>query len=421
MAAEPISILLGGDDDDDDDANDGDTDSNSNKGGEADREIILIWKVAAFLARPRLRLPAPAIAFKLSGSLAAARTTAATDDPPLPRRVPQPANLLAPLAHDPALHGTPPYFSAQRLLRDGGSGGPQSTAPAAYPLRVASRRPTRAIPALGARVRFHRAPAPGAAAGSALTAALELDVPAFAPHPVEVTHIQLALHEGAAEALGGADVMQLPLRCHARDHVVGLYRLAPHHWAQSREPRALDVRVRARVLLAARCAPRIDVRWTASVDFAPAASVPGGIGAQRGSYPPHGTRASAGAAETEGGAAASPGVALSIEIKHAGPDVIRVGAPFRWTVFVINRSSKTRRLAFVAIPPRRPGHGRPASAGRTSVAGAEAVAPAVVDDNVLRATARGRAGGAELLQLDADAQVGYELSRSHGFAAGWVY
>ena len=251
-----------------------------------------------------------------------------------------------------------------------------------------------------------------------MTAALDLDVPAFAPHPIEITDVELDLEDGAATSITRVGVLDLPMQLHARDHTVFIYRLSLDpavSQGEGRLHRVLDVRIRATIQLSDSCRPRIDVHWRTHVDFThvlahhsvPSALVGHGTGKTLDSAPM--INGQDGASGSNG-----PSVALNIAITTRGSGPLYVGEPFYWDVFAINRSQKSRRLHFSTVPKRtlaeskRP-VSRPGSATTSTFGpiGAASTAPAAVDDNVLYATLKAHAvGAAELVCLSADAQVG---------------
>lgn len=73
----------------------------------------------------------------------------------------------------------------------------------------------------------------------------------------------------------------------------------------------------------------------------------------------------------------------------SGPEHVYVGEAFKWDVFVVNRSTKIRMLALLALPKSRAWSRRHISKSSSSsgiVRESDDAADAVVDENVLYAT-----------------------------------
>lgn len=74
----------------------------------------------------------------------------------------------------------------------------------------------------------------------------------------------------------------------------------------------------------------------------------------------------------------------------SGPQHVYVGEAFKWDVFVVNRSTKIRMLALLALPKSRAWSRRHISKSSASSSGGiledDDAADAVVDENVLYAT-----------------------------------
>ena len=83
---------------------------------------------------------------------------------------------------------------------------------------------------------------------------------------------------------------------------------------------------------------------------------------------------------------------LGVSVTFTGPNDVLVGEPFCWDVFVVNRSSKPRKLAVAVIPKVKNGDMRThlfkssnSSMGRRRD---YAIAEAIIDENLLYAMQR---------------------------------
>lgn len=127
-------------------------DENDDRSGQG--HILVVWKLAAFLGRPRLRLQTPSIVFSATANLRPAEQaqSAASREEYLPSQIPAGMNLLEAFNDDPALGGVVPRLSALRVSR---------VTPAALtaremmrPLKNISRQSVKVYPAINARVRY---------------------------------------------------------------------------------------------------------------------------------------------------------------------------------------------------------------------------------------------------------------------------
>ncbi|KAJ6790016.1 hypothetical protein PWT90_10370 [Aphanocladium album] len=301
-----------------------------------------------------------------------------------------------------------------------------------------------------------------------MVAMLEFDFTADLDCEALVDRVELRTSAGTVESLGGDDqALQLPLRCVSHDHVTLMYEIRPHRLDVNAKDanNILHIAVSAQIQVAPGvCTPRVDMAWTASLDFStplnpnfgPAAET----GIQRAHRPAQLSIASA-AAQSAVTPLKSPSVtrpdslplleAAAAQTEAAVPDlgitmsfnapthVIHPGDVFSWTVYVLNRTSETsassaaavpgstapvssvpsvaappakppRKLALVAIPKRRRQDARssmrpPSTASRRR--GEKEISTAVIDDNVLHALQKNAAlDGSDLVCLSADTRVG---------------
>jgi hypothetical protein len=103
---------------------------------------------------------------------------------------------------------------------------------------------------------------------------------------------------------------------------------------------------------------------------------------------------------------------FGVTISFSGPSHIEVSKPFRWNVFIVNRSTAPRKFAMVVIPrrkrvdPRR--HvARPSSSSVASKKD-EQIAEAITDESLIHAMQKNAANQeVELISLSTDVRVGY--------------
>ncbi|KAJ4145236.1 hypothetical protein LMH87_004091 [Akanthomyces muscarius] len=435
--------------------------------------LYAVWKLAVPLSRPRMRLHRPSVVFSASAGVKPEQSAAADQDSGrtagyLQSGVPSGLNLLESFAGDPALHGVRPRLSALRVSR---------VAPVTRQQDLLTR--LRTLPQLQlpiaalvhARIRFARPSA--APPTSTVVALLEFDFTPDLDCEALVDRVALTTSAGTVTSLtdhDGDDVaaLRLPISCVSHDHVTLVYEIRPHRLDINAKDASntLHIVVSASIQVAPGvCTPRIDMAWTASLDFATplnpsfgpvtettgiqrahrpaqlsiassnnsASSPSSGAGAVMPLKSPSVTRpdslpmleASAVVAQT---AASVPNLGITMSF-NAPAGVVRPGDVFSWTVYVLNRTSEAstpppppstaaqpakspRKLALVAIPRRR----RPETARSSSVRppstasrrhGEKEIASAVVDDNVLHALQKNAVlDGADLVCLSADTRVG---------------
>ncbi|MCJ1245034.1 hypothetical protein MMC30_002235 [Trapelia coarctata] len=395
------------------------------------QNVLLIWKLIAFLTRPRIRLQAPAIIFKLSASLQPLKQDKqpVRPDPYLPSGVPLPVNLLQSLEDDPTLKtkGIVPRLSDQRLSRTIPAS--QAPRPETLPIKIISRKAFRAIPALSARMKYHKAS--GAGSKPTIIASLDIEIPAFAPSVLELRAVKLQLTEGIAQDMVH-DILKLPMQCRPRDSASFLYRLEPHNALTdtasiTSNARVLEVSISAVVLVSSLCRPQIEMRWRTSVDFSATVNPSfgkAGQSMQRTNRPaslptPPGSSfrisQSAGSAKNSTESSRNNGNTLAdigITIAFSATGEVRVGEPFRWDIFIVNRSPKTRKLVITVIPKRKRMESknpasRPSSSASNHVNKAKEIADPVTDENILYTAMKMHSTEhAQLVCLSTDMKIG---------------
>ena len=292
----------------------------------------------------------------------------------------------------------------------------------AHPLRVVSRRAFRAIPAISSRMRYHRSSNKNS--DPSVVAVLELDIPGFALHNIELSSIVLDLADGSKQTM--LNTLELPMTCHARDNLICFYALTPTRTPSessraSLKPTSIDVRIHANALVSDSCHPKIQIHWKTSIDFFaslnPNQTKPnqmnqpvGRPGSIQTLTPiptpktPHQSMLSSVASSLLN---ADTGLTITI----TGPPAIYVGEPFHWDIFIVNRSPKTRQLSLSMTPKRRRDgkrlSQRPTSSSATAANRTGVIADAVVDENLLYAMTRSHGSDPmSLVCLSSDVIVG---------------
>jgi len=408
--------------------------SSDNSGGQ---HVLVFWKLSVFLGRLLLsiRVPTASISNKSSG-----RPRVRLANPVILFRpsaisgVPAQLNLLQPLQDDPAFKGLEPQLSALRISRITPT--LHSDIPESRLLRNISQKAFRVVPGLGARVRYSRSN--NSSSKPVIIASLDIETTSFVDHDIIIDTVELRLKGGAVDKLAPGHAGKLPLKCRPRDDVVLLYRLIPSENvadlpAATSNARTLDIAIQATVLVSGNCHPRIEMRWKAGVDFSIPLNPGYGIPAQwlqRTNRP-----ASLPVTAANGTKGITPQTAQGMEsisnpeilpeqkksistsdlggltVTFSGPQEVRVGNPFCWNVFVVNRSNKPRKLALVVIPKRRRAEVRkhiPKSSSSSAGGGKDgAFADAVVDENFLYAVQKAAAmDSAQLVSLSTDVRIG---------------
>ncbi|KAI9839976.1 MAG: hypothetical protein M1819_000168 [Sarea resinae] len=409
-------------------------------GSNGDRHIFVAWKLQVYLSRPRQRIQSPAIYFSASANLRPAEKvdTDVVEEEYLPSQVPAGLNLLESLQDDPVLAGVNPRLSALRVSR---------VAPATRvakellrPLKNKSQRRFRVAPALTSRVRYSRLNT--SVSQAVIIASLDFEVTPFAGYDTELKTIEIELPGGYAEALEGPQGTGLPVICQPRDDITFLYKLTPDSSTpgsqSSANLRDLNVSVGASILVSEDCRPRITMRWKAPVDFSMPVNPSFGAPTQLmqrnhrpSSLPVDGAMSGTGAPDKASSQApgnrastqsiqsidsdvsrqrASSTSGLGITLTFSGPETVHVGDPFRWSVFIVNRSNRHRKLGLVPVPRRRKTDFRrhlprpSSSSGRRKD---DSIADAVVDENIVYAMQRNAImEPAELVSLSTDVRVG---------------
>ncbi|RAL63799.1 hypothetical protein DID88_003443 [Monilinia fructigena] len=341
------------------------SDEAANDGG----HILLIWKLSAFLARPRLRLQYPSVVFAATANLKAAEQvdTNTLRQEYLPSQVPSGLNLLEAFNGDVYLKGIKPRLSALRVARVAPSA--QIARDLARPFKNISRQSIKVYPAMNARVRI-------------------------SPDDSDATN-------------------------------------------KSRI-RAIDISITATANVGNVCKPQIAMQWSTSLDFTPPINNGFGQSTKPIQHPNRPSALSIGATfdsipTISSLAVNHPDALPTVEVttpthshnrnQSSVPDFgvtmtfsspstspVYPGHPFIWSIFIVNRSDRPRKLALLVLPKRRRTEARitrPPSAGHGSARRDPKVADAVLDDNIIYAMQRNSAmESSEVVCLSTDTRVG---------------
>ena len=324
----------------------------------------------------------------------------------LPSGVPTSINLLESIKDEPALKGVVPRLPALRLTRVNiidSDPPPTERAPSVRP-----QPDFRVIPAITAKVRYSRVN--GITGKLTIVASIDIETGTFFDHDVHIDSVQMRLlSEGSSEVLCQGIASMLPMTCRPGDNLTFLFRLVgseplPDVASPNLNSRTLDISIDANVLTNASCRPRIKMRWSAGVDFSATLNPTFNFPAQplqRSKRPTSITLSHALSRET-GMPGSSQGLhslgayrreravsvnELGVSVTFTGPNDIFVGEPFCWDIFVVNRSSKPRKLAIAVIPKFNNGdmrtHLSEPSYSSTRGRRDATIAEAVIEENLL--------------------------------------
>ncbi|KAG0650035.1 hypothetical protein D0Z07_3875 [Hyphodiscus hymeniophilus] len=398
--------------------------------------ILVVWKMSAFLIRPRLRLQNPSIVFAATASLRPAEQVhfETLRDEYLPSQMPSGMNLLESFNDDPALGGIKPRLSALRVSRVAPV--TQGVRDLMRPLKNISRNSIRIYPAINARVRYSRpnttAPKPS------VIASLDIDITPFANCEITIREVNLDMAGGSVENLNSIPGLSMPMKCLPQDDITFLYRVLPDDLDVTNKSliRTLSISITASAHLTSACAPEISMQWTTTMDFTPPVNHSFGNPAQPIQRPHRPAQLSIGASSFETVPTVSSLAALrpdalphtEITTRHqrnssipdfgvtctfTGPppsQPLLAGVPFSWSVFIVNRSDRPRKLALVVLPKRRRTEARitrPPSTGYGNPRKDPKTADAVVDENIVHAMQKNSAiESTEIVCLSTETRIG---------------
>ena len=401
------------------------------------RELILVvWKMTAFLMRPRLRLQNPSIVFSATASVKASEQIQSETlrEEYLPSQVPSGMNLLESFGDDPALCGIKPHLSALRVSRVAPV--TQAGRDLMRPLKNIYRNSIKIYPAINARVRYTR---PNSTPTNPLViASLDVDITPFANCEITLSKVQLDIAGGTVGSMNINSGLVLPIKCLPQDDITFLYRVLPDNLdvANKTQVRTLTISITATANLTSDCAPEISMQWTTSLDFTPTVNNGFGNPAQPIQQPHRPAQLSIGSSSFEAVptvsslATSRPDALPSMEVttRHqrnpsipdfgvtctfTGPpssSPMIAGVPFTWSVFIVNRSDRPRKLALTVLPKRRRTESRitrPPSTSYGNVRKDPQIADAVVDENIVHAMQRNSAiESTEIVCMSTDTRIG---------------
>ncbi|KAI1004373.1 hypothetical protein K3495_g3836 [Podosphaera aphanis] len=321
--------------------------------------INIIWKVSTFLVRPRFRLQNTSIIFAAKAILRPL-SQSRSDDKYLPTHVPSAINMLEAFSDDPSIPGVKPQLSSLRVSRVTPT--IQAALESSRPLKNISRQSMPVHPVINARVKYSRLSTTPKNIG--LIASVEIDTTPFTDCRITLTQVKLELNGGIVEDLSAKSGLSLPTVTLPQDNITFLYYLNPEELDSNTALRDLFIHISATVDLSSICQPRINMRWTTSISFTP--PVNPGFGTPtlsiKRSHKP--TQLSIDYSSTDAKKSNSyPTVnrskSLTAKLNHqrnstedlgitmtfiSSPSSIYPGIPFAWTLFIANRSNRTRKL-----------------------------------------------------------------------------
>lgn len=330
---------------------------------EGSLSTILVWELSTLLGRSRGRLRAPFVLIKTNTNLQASSsvTDENINDPYLPSLAPASANLLEPLNNFSNLNISLPsdrftHFFPSTRVSEGKS----------LKIKTEKSRRYKILPALTARIRYAKLNAnPNM---SAVIAALDTEMAPGIPNGIVIESVDLDLENGETEDLGRRIMPPGPQLCHSRDILSFVFRLSPNTRGTSTVPSkhtavrgGLDISIIATVLSSSICRPKIVMRWHTEVDFstapnahyvAPRQSIlqskrpPSSTDTDNTNPIQYGSSATAGTSWSR-----SPDVDLGITVTLSAPKgKLICGKTFTWNIFVVNKSTESRRLTIGVTP-----------------------------------------------------------------------
>jgi hypothetical protein len=406
--------------------------------------------------RPKTRIQNPSITISVSGLLQPAKSTFSTDgDTYLPSQTPLHANVLQPFLYDPHLPKSGPFLSATKLSRVS----PLEDDSVGYviPLRSSAQKSFWAVAAVMTMVRLSRLHIYGER--PTITASLDVEISALIENDVTINRIELQLVEGTITMLSPETSLKLPMKCQPGNKVTSLHQAVPEGFIETSSYhksniRTLNLVVSASVHVAPKCLPELVMSWSTSVDFStpldPSFSDASRPHIQRLQRPILSPNASSPMLTSQGstigsvplmiGADTLPspvnnthrdnpiqqrprsysGNDTGLTITFSGPENVIVGEVFQWTAFVVNHSSRARRLGLLVIPKRRKMESRKALQRPLTTKGGgagpgnglenmqrEMMCPAVMDEfNIFTSQRNAALEPAELVSLTTDVMIG---------------
>lgn len=393
--------------------------------------MLNIKSALTMLGRPRIRLQSPLVTCRPSAVARATRNSGSDrhGERYLPSGIPTSVNLLESLKYEPGLNGIEPRLPALRLSRINGSD--SGLGPNDRSLRITAQATFNLVPAITARVRYSKAS--NIAGKHAMIASIDIETVNSLDREVSLQTVRMRLSEGSAENLGNGFNPVLPMKSRPRDCVTFLFRLTPNESLSydtnsASNSRALDIEIYGNVRVSASCQPRIQMHWRTGVDFS--TTLNASFGAPSQSMQRTKRPANIAISQTTPNEVVTPGPGqvkdaeglirrgrtasldnLGINMTFTAPSDVYIGEPFNLDVFVVNRSSKPRKLAVLVVPKRKKVDLKTnLSRLSTSSAGGRkdgGVAEALMDENLLYALQRNAAKEAvQIISLSNDTIIG---------------
>lgn len=354
-----------------------------------------------------------------------------TEDEYLPSLAPIPVNLFQGLDQDPVFAKRPPRLSALRVSKIT----PKTSVEKDLlrPIRAGTRRLFRIAPALIWRIRYSKWQS--SSNDISIIASLDIEAASVPKNIVRLDNLHLELSGGQVEPYSSSN-QPYPLLCKPGDQTTLIFKLKPDIGMvaparNSTLSHNLDLHMKVTALVSDECTPRMSIAWKTTVDFA-VDTTPGQgkMGFHREQPLSQGNTQAVQSATQSSSNIKHPGPdslpapeehliqqqthgtpLVEVTLTISGPGRLHVGEVFRWTVFIINKSDRARRLALVAIPRRRRGemrrHENRPSVSSIEKSDQEDLPEAVVDENIIHAKQRNaQLEHADLICLSTDVRVG---------------
>lgn len=351
----------------------------------------VIWKSTLRLSRPRTRLQRPAIYFTANLTISAQALTSSKQDAKdyLKPYEPLPANVLEPLQFDPAFSVSKIHLSETRITK---------VAPAAArsddtkPVRGASKRAFPIVPALFTKIRYSALP-------DAVVASLHIETSQVVSGSVLIKDVSLDVQDAQVHSLCSSDMTK---ETHGGDETVLLFKLIHKAQNPASTVSIVQVSIQATVTIEQGSQIDLDIKWQAQVDLSQTASKP----TYKWSRPlsastQHQSLPSLPAGEKPLPSDTTADVRSStagITFNFSAPHTTTRNENFKLHVQCLNRSSRQRRFALVAIQPK--------TQTTTRIQQSADTADSDLIANIFNAPQLERQKPPDVLSLDPDVRVG---------------
>lgn len=409
--------------------------------------------------RPRVRVQFPRLSLSASATLSSSSSgDKDADDLYLTSGVPASANILQSLSEAPGNDARDLFLPASRLSKAVPMQEPERrfSVHNSSSVQQPYKRIFRITPVTNARIRYSRGNY--FSARPFLLASLDFEVAPSSPFEIvfESARLELLDGGGSVECLSDGFDFRPPITCRPRDDATLLYKLLPKEPADTARnetvpllPPSMSV---LQICLAASVLvpglgyrPAVTMQWRTNVEFL-SATEPAGSGANamlqrerrgpRGSLPLPARPDTASASQRPGTAATGKSVGSTmtglvrpatigtvtatestavnngVTISFTGPEDVIVGQEFEWDVFIVNRSSQSRKFALGSVLRRKHADARKNVARPSSSSGGgrknDQIAETVSDSNVLYVMQKNAIPfNTDLISLSTDVRAGY--------------